>query len=113
MASLGEFREFYDKVRIHVRGNRQLDPASVAVQARFADAEIVDLTMVQEADTDAIPTNEFKSDPDLDLTDKRTGFATIRTMANDTMMRPAQRLDTIRVKSTYGRNYGQDYGNGL
>jgi len=113
MANLGTFKESTDSALIRVKGSIQLAPATVAVQVRFDGGETVDLPLVADADTDGIPTNEFKNDPPLALAGHNPGFATVKTSAKDTLDRLGQRIDTIKITSEYGRNYGRDYGNGM
>ncbi len=113
MVLLGTFREEDQDVQLRVKGDKQLDPSSVEMQVRFDGGLTEDLVMVDDGDSDGIPTNEFKNAPPLDLTGKPTGTATVRTLAKDTAGRLGSRLDTIRIISGYGRNYGRDYGNGL
>ena len=113
MVLLGTFSEETEDVLLRVKGNRQLDPASIEMQIRYDGGLTEDLIVVEDVDTDSIPTNEFKNAPPLDLEGKPTGTATVRTLGKDTQGRLGSRSDTIKILSNYGRNYGRDYGNGL
>lgn len=113
MVLLGTFREEDQDVQLRVKANKQLDPASVEMQVRFDGGLTEDLAIVDDGDSDSIANNEFRNAPPLDLTGKPVGIATVRTLAKDTAGRLGSRLDTIRIVSGYGRNYGSDYGNGM
>ena len=113
MALLGGFREGIDKVRFHLKADRQLAPQTVQIEVAFAGGPFIPLPVVADANTDLISNNEFKNSPDLDLIDEDLGVATVKYGAVSINGKSALRQETIKVISSYGRNYGEDYGNGL
>ena len=113
MALLGLFREGIDKVRFHLKANKPLIPLSVKLKVTVPPNPQVSLAIGAEPDTDSIPNNEYKNVPDLDITAATLGIAMVEYSAKDNQGHLAQRSDTIKVISSYGRNYGLDYGNGL
>jgi len=113
MAFLGNFREGIEKIRFHLKADRPLIPASVYMTVVHIGLPPEPLVIVPDTDSDPIPDNEFKNSPDLNITSKPLGIAALQFGAADTHARSTQVVDTFRVTSSYGRNYGEDYGNGL
>jgi hypothetical protein len=114
MALLGTFRKGIDDVLLRVKGSKQLFPASVMMEIRYPpNGDIEQVNLVPSVDTDSIPTNEFQSEPPIDISARPFGTATVRTEAADTEEKFAQRVDSIKIISGYGQNYGEDYGNGM
>ena len=114
MALIGRVREFFEQAKFRVITNKGVGPASVFNMIRFAGETVdVPIPMVPEPDTDGIPDNEYVSADDLETEDQPLGIAVLSYGATDFGMNSAVGSDTIRVVSTYGRNYGEDYGNGI
>lgn len=113
MAFLGKVREGIEKARFHMRASRSVVPVTVFMLVFLPGDPPLTLPVVADPDTDMVANNEFKNLPDLDLTDKLLGMASIRYGATDGNGKQSVKVDTFRVASSYGRNYGEAYGEGL
>ena len=113
MAFLGSVREGIEKARFHLKASRPVVPVTVFMIVFPPASPFQTLPITADLDTDLIANNEFKNVVDLDLTDKPLGIASIRYGATDGNMKQSVRADTFRVASSYGRNYGEAYGEGL
>jgi hypothetical protein len=113
MAFLGNVREGLDKAKFRMRASRSVVPVTVFMLVFLPGDPPLTLPTSPDSDTDMIANNEFKNTVDLDLTNKALGLASIRYGATDGNGKQSVRVDTFRVASSYGRNYGEAYGEGL
>lgn len=113
MALLGTFREGIDSVRFRMKGSEPLSPPDVTLDVTPLSQAAEPQTVVPDTDTDGIPNNEYKNDPVFGTAGKNLGLATVDYAAEDLSGNPSSRVDVVKLISSYGRNYGEDYGNGL
>jgi hypothetical protein len=113
MAFLGNVREGIENARFHLRASRAVVPVTVFMIVFLPGAPALVLPTTADLDGDLIPNNEYKNIVDLDVTDTQLGLASIQYGATDGNSKQSVRADTFRVMSSYGRNYGEAYGEGL
>lgn len=112
MTLLGNFREGIDKIRFHLKANKPLIPGSVKMKVTLPLSAQVSLPVTPATDTDSIPANEFTAG-DLNTTGgQHLGVGSTEFSGKDNQGHLASRTDQVKIISSYGRNYGLDYGNG-
>ena len=105
MATLGVFREFFDNIRFHLTSSEPLNPATVVLTVRASDGVVTEIPMGPGVDDRFFSGTWFTEG-------RGIGTAQVVASAEDLQGNPAFAEGEVVLSSTYGRNFGEDYGDG-
>jgi len=108
---LGDFKEGIEDPLLKIKANEPLKHSTIIIVATPPGGMAVQLPAVPTPNTDGIDDNEFQALWDIE--DLPLGTAQIQVTAEDRAGLPGQADGTLTIKSSYGRNYAEAYGDGL